>query len=119
MGLVTFIADVRLLNEPAVRSREDKSRDLVPEIYVVYPDLVFTLSRDPEKYFRPLVKEVNGDHSRLVIVSNNIFYRAVRDSGANEIKFDLDVELNVPLDKILGRVKLSPTPRENDYRSIF
>ena len=53
---------------------------------LVYDDLVFTLSHNQKKYFRPFVRPHEG---RLLVVGNKPFFMAAREAGLENIYADL------------------------------
>jgi len=81
---IGLVGRIDVLQEDAKIRKKDL--DFFPEERMSYPDLVFTLSQDNTKYFRPQVKLEN---EKLVVVANNAFFRAARDAGMEEIWFDL------------------------------
>ena len=86
MEEITLSCNINVLDEKPVRTTDEKELDICSEDEIVYQDLVFTLKEDPSKYFRPKVlKQRNG----LYVVSNPLFFNAVKDAGYEEIYFDL------------------------------
>ena len=68
------------------RYGEDFLPTIIPPSRIVYPDLVFTLSQDPSKYYRP-VAEVT--QSGLVVLANNTFLRAASELAFDDLNCDV------------------------------
>jgi hypothetical protein len=87
-------ASIMTLTNVVRRSGEWRKLDTVPESRVEFRDLVFTLKHNPSKYLSP---KVIANGSRLLIVGNNIFYRAAREAGLT----DMNIELIEKVDEVL------------------
>ena len=117
---VTLVGNPDVLEEKTPRSENYREMDTIPESSVVYLDLVFTLGCSFGKYLRP---KVIYEQEKLKVVSNNDFYKAIKDSGIQRIKFDLLLDRNVPLEKLMEDFSLEfphpPVRKEYLERFLF
>ena len=118
---IAFLGRIDLLEEKAERTAEEIDLDDLPEDKIVYPDLVFTLKKDPAQYYRPGVRRQDG---KLEVVTNPLFFRAARDAGIEPIRFDLippegeRPQLDEQWLKKLG-IRDVPEPEMNFCKRIF
>ena len=116
---ITFVGNINLLKEKTQRTQKEIELDDIAEENIVYPDLVFTLSQDSKKYYRPKVREEEGG---LVVISNPLFFRAAREAGISRIKFDVIPPFEGPLGEAwMERYNLSfpPEPKLSDTLNLF
>ena len=76
---------------------------------IVYPDLVFTLSQNHGKYFRPTIHFANDS---LQVVKDWVFYSAARDAGLEEIFCNV-------LDEVEAESRGYKRAKFNEYEDIF
>lgn len=113
---LTILGDPEVLIEGSENEKENL--DTVQESSIVYPDLVFTLKHNPAEYFRPVVKNENG---QLIVVSNKLFYRASKEAGTKKIQFDLILSRGIPLEKLLedNHLEFAPGAQGRNYLDRF
>lgn len=116
---ITFVGNIEILREQEYRTQEERKLDDTPEGSIVYPDLVFTLTQDPRKYYRPGVRQKEGN---LVVVSNPLFFKAAKQAGIRRIRFDIlpPVETSLGEDWMeKNRVDYPPETRVSNTINTF
>ena len=115
---VYLIGNPNNFKEKQLRDKEDEKLDSYPESEIVYSDLVFTLQHNPHAYQRPCVKK-EGDN--LVVISNIVSYRAVKEAGINKIHFDLLLNIPLALEQLLEKhnLEFAPPPIQKEYCQRF
>lgn len=101
--IITLSGDPEKLNLGQSISYEEIDLQTFPEEEIVYQDLVFTLKHKPGAYSRPLVSHENGE---LYVIANTLFFKAAKEAGLKKIKFDLLLNGNVQLEKLIDEKEL-------------
>lgn len=115
-----FIGRIGLFEEKTERTPNERYLDDIDEDQIVYPDLVFTLTRDSGKYYRPVV--IEKFPGRLVVIANRLFLRAAKKAGLEKIKFDFIPTKDSPAGESLMEkygLQYAPDPEQLDFRKRF
>jgi hypothetical protein len=82
---IVFVSNIQILKDKLHRSQSEIELDDTPEDKVVYSDLLFRLREVKGGYNRPGVILEKG---KLTVVSNQWFFRALKEAGLQKILID-------------------------------
>jgi len=88
LNKIILVGNIQIFDEKMTRSEEERQLDVYTAEQIVYPDLVFTL-KHKKSYLRPLVRRTKNEFQ---VISNPLFFKAAKEAGLEEIKFDLLME---------------------------
>jgi len=114
---IEFVGKLDALEDCLDFPDRNKFTETYQESDIVFPDLVFTLSQNSNKYVLPRAVFANG---RLKVVGNNVFFRAAQAAGLKYMHFDLLLKDNQDAKVVFSKFGLrSPAKSEYEMPSTF